>query len=60
MTHVNDDNSLVLDELNHRIQQFNVQVGNPVKSAGKKGTKDGQFQNPASVYLDKEGRVIVC
>ena len=50
----------MLDELNHRIQQFNVQVGNPVKSAGKKGTKDGEFQNPARVCLDKEGRVMVC
>ena len=60
VTYLNDDNILVVDELNHRIQQFNVQTGNSVKSFGKKGTKDGEFHNPASVCLDKEGRVLVA
>ena len=46
--------------LNHRIQQFNVRTGNYVKSFGKKGTRDGEFQNPASVCVDEEGRVIVA
>ena len=36
--YLNDDNILVADEVNHRIQQFNVQTGNFVKSFGKKGT----------------------
>ena len=47
------------DELNHRIQQFNVQTGNLVKSFGKRGTRDGEFMKPVSVCVDDEGRVIV-
>ena len=48
------------DELNHRIQQFNVQTGNFVKSFGKFGTRDGEFWNPVSVCVDDEGHVIVA
>ena len=59
VTYLNDDNILVADQWNHRIQQFNVQTGNYVKSLGKKGTKDGEFHDPASVCVDQEGRVIV-
>ena len=59
VTYLNDDNILVVDELNHRIQQFNVQTGNSVKSFGKKGTRDGDFQSPFSVCVDEHGRVIV-
>ena len=60
VTYLNDDNILVADQLNHRIQQFNVQTGNFVKSFGKYGTRDGEFQNPVSVFVDDEGRVIVA
>ena len=60
VTYLNDDNILVADELNHRIQQFNVQTGNFVKSFGKYGTRDGEFQNPFSVCVDDEGNVIVA
>ena len=60
VTYLNDDNILVADERNHRIQQFNVQTGNYVKSFGKKGTRDGEFRNPNSVCADDEGRVIVA
>ena len=60
VTYINDDNILVVDELNHRIQQFNVQTGNPVKSFGKRGTKDGEFENPVNVCVEEEGRVIVA
>ena len=58
--YLNDDNILVVDELNHRVQQFNVRTGNSVKSFGKKGTRDGEFENPGSVCVDEEGRVIVA
>ena len=58
--YLNDDNILVVDQLNNRIQQFNVQTGNSVKSFGKTGTRDGEFQSPTSVCLDKEGCVIVA
>ena len=60
VTYLNDDNILVADQLNHRIQQFNVQTGNFVKSFGKKGTRDGEFHSPFSVCVDDEGRVIVA
>jgi len=60
VTYLNDDNILVVDELNHRIQQINVRTGNPVKSFGKKGTRDGEFEKPISVCVDEEGRVIVA
>ena len=60
VTYLNDDNILVADELNHRIQQFNVQTGDFVKSFGKRGTRDGEFQSPVSVCVDDEGRVIVA
>ena len=60
VTYLNDDNILVADELNHCIQQFNVQTGDFVKSLGKRGTRDGEFQNPVSVCVDDEGRVIVA
>ena len=60
VTYLNDDNILVADELNNRIQQFNVQTGDFVKSFGKKGTRDGEFQSPVSVCVDDEGRVIVA
>ena len=60
IAYLNDDNILVVDELNHRIQQFNVQTGNSVKSFGKKETRDDEFENPVSVCVDEEGRVIVA
>ena len=57
---LNDDNILVADQLNHRIQQFNIHTRKSVKSFGKKGTRDGEFQNPVSLFMDGEGRVIVA
>ena len=60
VTYLNDDEILVADQLNHRIQQFNVQSGNFVKSFGKYGTEEGEFQNPESVCVDGEGRVVVA
>ena len=59
VTFVNDDEILVADECNHRIQQLNVQTGNFVKSFGKKGSGDGEFKNPASVCITSDGRFIV-
>ena len=60
VTYLNDDDILVADQLNHRIQQFNVQTGNLVKSFGKYGTGEGEFQNPESVSVDDQGRVVVA
>ena len=59
VTYLNDDEILVADQLNHRIQRFNVQTGNVVKTFGKKGKGKGEFQRPLSVCMDGEGRVVV-
>ena len=59
VTFLNDDEILVADQLNHRIQQFNVQTGNFVKCFGKKGTGDGEFKNPVSVCIRSEGHFVV-
>ena len=53
---VNDDEILVADECNHRIQQLNVQTGNFVKSFGKQGSGDGEFKIPTSVCISSDGR----
>ena len=59
VTFLNDDEILVADQCNHRIQQLNVQTGNFVKSFGKKGSGDGEFKNPGSVCITSDGRFIV-
>ena len=60
VTFLNDDQLLVVDDFNGRIQQFNVQTGNFVKSFGKEGTGDGEFKRPEGIFIDNEGRVIVA
>ena len=40
---INDDDVLVADTENYRIQQLNVKTGNFVKNFGKEGTGNGQF-----------------
>ena len=60
VTYLNDDYIMVADQLNHRIQQFNVQTGNYVMRFGKEGTKNSEFQYPLSVCVDDKGRVIVA
>ena len=59
VTFVNDDEILVADEWNHRIQQFNVGTCHAVESFGRKGGRDGEFQNPLSVCTDEQGQVVV-
>ena len=60
VTFVNDDEILVADELNNRIQQFNVQTGKVVSAFGRKGTGEGELQDPLGVSKDGEGRVVVA
>ena len=59
VTFLNDDEILVADEGNHRIQQLNVQTGNFVKCFGKKVTRGGEFKNPTSVCIRSEGHFVV-
>ena len=56
---VNDDELLVVDDRNGRIQQFNVQTGNFLKSFRKRGTGDGEFTGPEGIFINDEGHVIV-
>ena len=58
VTFFNDDEILVADECNHRIQQLNVQTGNFVKSFGKQGSGDGEFKIRTSVCISSDGRFI--
>ena len=59
VTFLNDDEIMVADKCNHRIQQLNVQTGNFAKSFGKKRSGDGEFMNPTSVCITSDGRFIV-
>ena len=59
VTFLNDDEILVADESNHRIQQLNVQTGNFVKSFGKEGSGDGEFEYPTGVCITSDGCFIV-
>ncbi|XP_022805531.1 uncharacterized protein LOC111342694 [Stylophora pistillata] len=59
ITFINDDEILVADQYNHRIQQLNVQTGDFVKSFGKKGSGDGELQYPIGVCVTSDGRFIV-
>ena len=59
VTFLNDDEILVADGGNHRIQRFNVQTGTFVKCFGKKGTGDGEFESPISVCIRSEGHFVV-
>ena len=60
ITFLNDSEILVAEELNHRIQQFNVHTGKGVKTFGKHGQGVGEFRNPTGVYRDGEGRIFVA
>ncbi|CAH3187833.1 unnamed protein product [Porites evermanni] len=60
VTFINDDEILVADELNHRVQQFNVHSAqNFENSFGRYGKGDGNFHSPTSVCVDDEGGIIV-
>ncbi|XP_022805535.1 E3 ubiquitin-protein ligase TRIM71-like [Stylophora pistillata] len=59
VTFINDDEVLVADSGNHRIQQLNVQTGKFVKSFGKKGSADVDLKKPASVCITTDKRFIV-
>ncbi|XP_078344436.1 E3 ubiquitin-protein ligase TRIM45-like [Oculina patagonica] len=56
---LNDNEILIADQLNHRIQHINIQTGTVVKSFGKCGAGKGEFKNPLDVCLDDEGRIVV-
>ena len=56
---VNNNEILIADQCNHRIQHINIQTGTVVKSFGKHGAGEGEFWNPLHVCLDNERRIVV-
>ena len=60
VTFINDDEILVVEGLNNRIQQLNIKTGKSVKSFGEKGAGEGEFREPTSISMDGEGRVVVA
>ena len=57
---LNDDEILIADCGNHRIQLLNIKTGTVLKSFGKCGAGKGEYQNPRDVCLDDEGRIVVA
>ena len=57
---INDDEIVVVEEFNNRIQQLNVHTGNIIKTFGKKGTGNGEFASPASLCMDGERHFVVA
>ena len=56
---LNDNEILIADERNCRIQHINIQTGTVVKIFGKCCLGKGEFKNPVDVCLDDEGRIVV-
>ena len=59
ITFINESEILVADQLNHRIQQFNVQTGKGVRAFGKRGDGLGELRNPVGIFMDSEERIVV-
>jgi len=59
VSYVNNNEILIADQCNHRIQRINIRTGAFVKSFGKRGAGKGEFKNPLDVCLDDEGRIVV-
>ena len=57
---LNDNEILIADNGNCRIQHFNIKTGTAVKIFGKRGPGKGEFHNPLDVCLDDEGRIVVA
>ena len=59
MTYLKDDEILIADTNNNRIQQINIQTGTVVKTFGKEGEGTREFNLPTDVCLDEERRIVV-
>ena len=54
---LNDNEGLIADLKNCRIQRLNIQTGTVVKSFGKEGRQKGEFGGPVDVTVDDEERI---
>ena len=56
---LNNNELLIADQANNRIQHINIQTGSVVKTFGKKGEGKGHFKNPLRIRLDDTERIVV-
>ena len=56
---LNDNEVLIADYNNDRIQRLNIKTGIVVKSFGKKGREKGEFGSPLNVTVDDKERIVV-
>ena len=56
---LNDNEVLIADSGNYRIQRLNIQTGTVEKCFGKEGRKKGESSWPVDVTVDDEERVVV-
>ena len=56
---LNDNEVLIADSGNCRIQRLNIQTGTVVKSFGKFGKGKGELSNPIDVTVNDEGSIVV-
>ena len=59
VTYLNDNEILIADTENNRIQHVDVQTGTVVTRFGKRGTTKGEFVFPYDVCLDEQHRIVV-
>ncbi|PFX27459.1 E3 ubiquitin-protein ligase TRIM71-like [Stylophora pistillata] len=59
VTSFSDDEILIADTANCRMQQVNIQTGTIVKAFGKFGVGKGEFSAPWDVFLDEESRIVL-
>ncbi len=59
VTYLNDNEILIADQWNNRIQQVDVHTGTILKSFGNYGAAKGEFYSPVDVCLDEQHRIVV-
>ena len=60
VSYVNNDEILIADQLNHRMQHINIQTGTVVKSFVKYGSEKGvRLKTPLDVCLNDEEHIVV-
>ena len=56
---LNNNEVLIADQSNNRIQRIDIRTGYVVKTFGKKGERKGHFKTPISICLDDTERIVV-